>query len=54
MAQRIRQLFEQAQREGWALGAFNAANIETLQAIYRAAQKLEAPVIIESSPSRNH
>lgn len=50
MATRLKQLMEQARHEHWALGAFNAANIETIQAIYRAAQKLEAPVIIESSP----
>lgn len=38
-----------AQSEGWALGAFNAANIETLKAIVQAANKLRSPVIIESS-----
>lgn len=43
-------LFERAQAEGWAVGAFNAANLETIKAILGAAAKLEAPVIIESSP----
>lgn len=44
-----RRILEKAQSEGWALGAFNAANIETLKAIVGAAEKLRAPVIIESS-----
>lgn len=43
------QILNQAKREGWAVGAFNAANFETLKAIVQAAQKLESPVIIESS-----
>jgi len=38
-----------AQKEGYAIGAFNAANIETLKAIVGAADKLRAPVIVESS-----
>ena len=45
----IRHTLTIAKEEGWAVGAFNAANISTLKAIFRAAQKLEAPVIIESS-----
>lgn len=43
-------LFDRAKHEGWALGAFNVSNLETVKAICLAAQKLEAPVIIESSP----
>lgn len=44
-----REVLERAQKEGWAIGAFNAANIETLKAIVGAANKLRAPVIVESS-----
>ncbi|MBI2589566.1 class II fructose-bisphosphate aldolase [Candidatus Berkelbacteria bacterium] len=44
------QLFNQARHEGWAIGAFNVANLETIQAICQAAARLEAPVLIESSP----
>lgn len=44
-----REVLERAEKEGWALGAFNAANIETLKAIVGAANKLRAPVIVESS-----
>lgn len=43
------QWLARAKREGWAIGAFNAANIETLKAIIEAAKNLESPVIIESS-----
>lgn len=43
------QWLRKAKREGWAIGAFNAANIETVKAIIQAAQNLESPVIIESS-----
>lgn len=45
----IRYWFEKARKKGFALGAFNAANIETFKAIIQAAQHLKSPVIIESS-----
>ncbi len=41
---------EKAQKEKFALGAFNAANLETIKAIVGAAKKLQSPVLIESSP----
>jgi len=47
----IRQYFEKAQKKGFALGAFNAANLETFKAIVGAAEKLKSPVIIETSGS---
>ena len=45
----IRAYFEKAQKKGFAIGAFNAANIETFKAVIQAADKLHSPVIIESS-----
>lgn len=45
----IQHYFKKAKSEGFAIGAFNAANIETIKAIIAAAQKLKSPVIIESS-----
>src|SRR3989344_3152027 len=45
----IRDYFEKARKKGFAIGAFNAANIETFKAIIQAAEKLKSPVIIESS-----
>jgi tagatose 1,6-diphosphate aldolase GatY/KbaY len=38
-------------REGrWAVGAFNAENMEMIQAIIEAAEELNAPVIIQTTP----
>ncbi|MCL4390281.1 MAG: class II fructose-bisphosphate aldolase [Patescibacteria group bacterium] len=42
--------FERAKNEHFAIGAFNAASIETLKAIVGAAKNLRSPVIIEASP----
>jgi fructose-bisphosphate aldolase class II len=39
----------QAQREGWAVGAFNANTLEQAQAIVLAAQAEHAPAIIQVS-----
>jgi fructose-bisphosphate aldolase, class II len=38
-----------AQKEGWAVGAFNANTMEQVQAIVLAAQSEEAPAIIQVS-----
>lgn len=45
-----REWLEKAKKEKFAIGAFNAANIETFQAIARAAAAKRSPVIIETSP----
>lgn len=39
-----------AQKEGYAVGAFNAENMEMVQAVIEAAQELNAPVIIQTTP----
>lgn len=39
-----------AQKEGYAVGAFNAENMEMVQAIIAAAEELKAPVIIQTTP----
>uniref|UniRef100_A0A832E0X1 Class II fructose-bisphosphate aldolase n=1 Tax=candidate division WWE3 bacterium TaxID=2053526 RepID=A0A832E0X1_UNCKA len=44
-----KEIFQKAQDGGYAIGAFNAANLETLKAIAQAAGVLKAPVIAESS-----
>ncbi|OGC56578.1 hypothetical protein A3H26_01650 [candidate division WWE3 bacterium RIFCSPLOWO2_12_FULL_36_10] len=44
-----KEILLKAQKEGYAIGAFNAANIETLKAITLAAKKLNSPIIIEAS-----
>ena len=40
-----------AQNEHFAIGAFNAANLETIKAIIEAAKELNSPIIIEASHS---
>lgn len=42
-------LFEKARQEGFAIGAFNAGNLEIVKAIVAAAKSQQSPVIIETS-----
>ncbi len=44
-------MLKKAYEEGYAIGAFNAENMEMAQAIVAAAEKLNAPVIIQTTPS---
>lgn len=44
-----RKILEKARKENYAIGAFNAANIETIKAVVSAAKKMDSPVIIEAS-----
>ena len=46
---RARHLYQRTRRQGFAVGAFNIDNQETLIAICRAAQKLNSPVLVEVS-----
>lgn len=46
---RARHLMQRTRQQGFAVGAFNIDNQETLIAICRAAQKLNSPVLIEVS-----
>lgn len=41
--------FTRAKQEGFAIGAFNVANLETIKAVVGAARKLKSPVMIEAS-----
>ena len=41
----------EAQRGGYAIGAFNAENLEMAQAIVAAAEEARSPVIIQTTPS---
>lgn len=40
-----------AQREHYAVGAFNVENMEMVQAVIAAAKALDAPVIMQTTPS---
>ncbi|MGE5455308.1 MAG: class II fructose-1,6-bisphosphate aldolase [Methylocystaceae bacterium] len=45
----VASLLSQAERGGYAVGAFNANNMEIVQAIVRAAELEQAPVIMQAS-----
>lgn len=40
-----------AQKGGYAVGAFNVENMEMVQAVLAAAEELQAPVIMQTTPS---
>lgn len=42
----IVEMISRAYREKWALGEFNMSNIETLQAIIKAGEEMNSPVIV--------
>lgn len=46
---RARHLMQRSRQQRFAVGAFNIDNQETLIAVARAAQKLDAPVLVEVS-----
>lgn len=44
-------LLEQAQKGSYAVGAFNIENMEMAQAAIAAAEELQAPIILQTTPS---
>lgn len=40
-----------AQRDGYAVGAFNVENMKMVQAVIAAAEELRAPVMLQTTPS---
>lgn len=46
---RARHLMQRTRQQGFAVGAFNIDNQETLIAVAKAAQKLQSPVLVEVS-----
>lgn len=46
-----RQILLDAQKHGYAVGAFNVENMEMIQAVVAAAATLRAPVILQTTPS---
>ena len=42
-------MFKKAYAEGYAIGAFNVNNMEIVQGITQACQKLNSPVILQVS-----
>ena len=45
------EMLQKAQQGGYAVGAFNAENMEMVKAIIQAAKELKAPVMIQTTPS---
>ena len=45
------QMLAEAQRGGYAVGAFNVENMEMVKAVISAAEELRAPVILQTTPS---
>ena len=46
-----REMLKKAQREGYAVPAFNIHNLETLQVVIETAVELKSPVILAGTPS---
>lgn len=46
-----KQLLSDAQKGGYAIGAFNVENMEMVQAVLAAAEELRSPVIMQTTPS---
>jgi fructose-bisphosphate aldolase class II len=46
-----REIIRRTAEEGWAAGAFNVFNIETAQAVVRAAEAERAPVFLQVGPT---
>ncbi len=46
-----KQLLLDAQKGGYAVGAFNVENMEMVQAVVTAAEELRSPVIMQTTPS---
>lgn len=47
----IKELLLDAQKNGYAVGAFNVENMEMVQAVVAAAEELKSPVIMQTTPS---
>jgi tagatose 1,6-diphosphate aldolase GatY/KbaY len=46
-----KQMLADADRNGYAIGAFNVENMEMVMAVIKAAQEMKAPVILQTTPS---
>ena len=51
MLVRSTELLLDAQKNGYAVGAFNVENMEMVQAVIAAAEELQSPVIMQTTPS---
>ena len=44
------QMLQTADREGYAVGAFNVENMEMVMAVIKAAEEMKAPAILQTTP----
>ena len=44
-------MLAKAQKEGYAVGAFNVENMEMVKAVIAAAEEMKAPVMLQTTPS---
>ncbi|MGL4481323.1 MAG: class II fructose-bisphosphate aldolase, partial [Lactococcus garvieae] len=44
-----KKMIEKAFKNGYAIGAFNAENMEMAEAIVEAAEEMNAPVIVQTT-----
>ncbi len=45
------QMMKRADKEGYAIGAFNVENMEMVMAVIKACEELRAPAILQTTPS---
>jgi len=45
-----REILTRAKNEGFAIGAFNAGDLEIVKGVIQAGVELQSPLIIEASP----
>ena len=46
-----KQMLINAQKDNYAVGAFNVENMEMVMAVVEAAEELNSPVIMQTTPS---
>jgi len=51
MIETVHEMLGKARKEGYALGAFNVVNLETIHAVLSAAQELRSPVMLQFTES---
>ena len=45
------EMLKKAQEEHYAVGAFNVENMEMVMSVLKAAEEMQAPVIMQTTPS---
>jgi fructose/tagatose bisphosphate aldolase len=48
----VTEMLKKAQKEGYAVGAFNVENMEMIQAVVSAAEEMKSPAILQTTMVR--